>query len=230
MIGSSAAAASASARAHLSISISRLLDTDVGRIQADVKLDGLRCLLPFTQVATLSTANIKNEKLLAARASRLPRARIVVLVGRVALDDAALDPVVEDAQALDLALAGAPVASPLGHAVVVLSDDIVDASYFARLAGRGGFSGLAIAFELALADGLSLDLGDAGSRSRTLQLSGLLGWGYGASLGRLERVGIVRLRQVVLLVVFSWSLVGSPPRGGVGIGMLAHCEMQMELN
>lgn len=230
MVGSSATTATASARAHLSIAISRLLDTDIGRIQADVELNRLWSLLPLAQVAALSTADIKNEKLFAAGASRLPRARIVVLVGRVALDDAALDPVVEDAQALDLALAGAPVTSPLGHAVVVLSDDIVDASYFARLGGLGGVCGLTIAFDLALADGLSLGFGEAGSCSRALLLPGLLGGGYGASLGRLERVGIVRLWQVVLLVVFSWSLVGSPPRGGVGIGVPAHCEMRMELN
>lgn len=89
---------------------------------------------------------------------------------------------------------------------------------------------MTIAFDLAQADGLSLGLGEAGSRSRTLLLSGLLRGGYGASLRRLEGVGIVRLRQVVLHVVFSWSLVGSPRRGRVGIGVLAHCEMRMELN
>lgn len=203
MIESSATTASASTRTHLAISISRLLDTDIGRIQADVELNRLWCLLPLAQVAALSTANIKDEKLFAAGTSRLPRARIVVLIGRVALDDAALDPVVEDSQALDLALAGAPVASPLGHAVVVLSDDIVDASYLARLGSLGGVGGLTIAFELALADGLSLSLGEAGSRSRAFLFSRLLGGGYGATLRRLERVRIVGLREIVLLVVFS---------------------------
>jgi hypothetical protein len=152
-----------------------LLDADVGRVEADVELYRLRRLLPFVQVASFPAAYVEDEKLLAAGAAQFARPRGVVFVGGIALDDAALDPVVEDAETLDLAVRRSPLSSPLGDVVVVLPHDIVNASHAGVLCRGRLLRGLiALSLQLTLSNGLALGFGYASPCSWTLLLARLL--------------------------------------------------------
>jgi hypothetical protein len=187
------------ARAQVSVSIPSLFNADVCRVKTNIELNRLWRLLPLVQIAALATSNVKHQQLLAAGATHLARSRRVVFIRRVALDDTALNPVVEDSQALDLTISCSPIAASLGDVVVVLSYDIIDATgpVPLHLGLYGSGFRFALSLELALTDGFALGLGYACARAGALLLSGLLGRGHGTALRRLELFRVVRLRRFV---------------------------------
>jgi len=108
---------------HLTIPFTSLFDGDVRRIQGDVQIDPLWRLLPFCQVSALAAPDIQDQQSMSI--TMLASFVVVVLRRRVSLNDCALYPIVETAQALDLALRLPPFLPALGHRIVVLPDDIV---------------------------------------------------------------------------------------------------------
>ena len=98
---------------HLGKSVFGLFDRNVCGIASNIQLY-LPRLLPLAQITTLSTPDIKDLE--------------IPLVANELLDDGRLDPVVEAAQSLDLAVCVAPFTTSLRDRVVMLFDDVVDTS------------------------------------------------------------------------------------------------------
>jgi hypothetical protein len=207
------------------VAIASLLDGNICGVQSNVKLNGLGRLLPLVQVTTFAAANVKNKKLIATRTAHLSRARSMILVRGVSLDNAALHPVVEDAKASDLAVGSAPLATTFGDAVVVLSHDIVDAATLTITLDSCGIISVPLGLTLSLttADCFAVCIGKAGSSTRTLQLARLFGRRQGSALHGLKlRCAVGLWKIVVLRVISGWSLVILTRGLGIGRIVVAH--------